>query len=147
MVNVSPTPYENENDDQVSRDLAEEILNAYPDLGGYLATTPSGGSGMASALRDKGRQDVAVVPLTLPSVAGPDLEDGYMFAGQGWDPAGWGWALNDVALKMLKGEEVTTGSDLGWPGYESVTVDGQLIIGNDIQQYYPGDFADGQYPF
>ncbi|GAA1954541.1 substrate-binding domain-containing protein [Microbacterium aquimaris] len=147
MVNVSPTPYENENDDQVSRDLAEEILSAYPDLGGYLATTPSGGSGMASALRDKGRQDVQVVALTLPSVAGPDLEEGYMFAGQGWDPAGWGWALNDVALRMLKGEDVTTGTDLGWPGYEEVVVDGQLIIGNDIQQYYPGDFADGDYPF
>lgn len=147
MVNVSPTPYENENDDQKSRALAEEILNTYPDLKGYLATTPSGGSGMASALRDKGRKDVANVSLTLPSVAGPDLEDGYMSAGQGWDPAGWGWALNMVALQLLKGEKVENGADLKWPGYETVNVDGQLIVGNDIQQYFPGDFADGNYPF
>ncbi|GAB3602802.1 substrate-binding domain-containing protein [Microbacterium aureliae] len=147
MKNVSPTPYENENDDQKSRALAEEILNTYPNLKGYFATTPSGGSGMASALRDKGRTDLANVALTLPSVAGPDLEDGYLSAGQGWDPAGWGWALNKVALDMLKGEEVAAGADLGWPGYESITVDGQLIIGNDIQQYFPGDFADGDYPF
>lgn len=147
MTNVSPTPYENENDDQRSRALAEEILNTYPNLKGYFATTPSGGSGMASALRDKGRQDVATVSLTLPSVAGPDLEDGFLSAGQGWDPAGWGWALNKVALELLKGNKVETGADLGWLGYESVTVDGQLIVGNDIQQYFPGDFASGDYPF
>jgi len=147
MVNVSPTPYENDNDDQKSRELADEILSTYPNLGGYLATTPSGGSGMASALRDKNRTDIANVALTLPSVAGPDLEDGFLSAGQGWDPAGWGWALNMVALKLLKGEKVESGADLEWPGYESVTVDGQLIIGNDIQQYIPGQFAEGDYPF
>jgi len=147
MKNVSPTPYENENDDQHSRELAEEILNTYPNLKGYLATTPSGGSGMASALRDKGRKDVATVSLTLPSVAGPDLEDGFLSAGQGWDPAGWGWALNKVALDLLKGNKTESGADLGWLGYESVDVDGQLIVGNDIQQYFPGDFADGEYPF
>lgn len=147
MTLVSPTPYENDNDDQKGRDLAEEILGTYPNLKGYLATTPAGGSGMASVLRAKGREDVANVSLTLPSVAGPDLEDGFMDYGQGWDPAGWGWALNAQALRILKGEEVQTGDDLEWPGYESVTVDGQLTVGNDIQEYRPGDFADGNYPF
>jgi len=147
MVNVTPTPYENDNDDAKSRALADEILSTFPNLGGYLATTPSGGSGMASALRDKGRTDLANVALTLPSVAGPDLEDGFLSAGQGWDPAGWGWALNEVALRLLKGETVESGADLNWLGYESVTVDGQLIVGNDIQQYVPGQFADGNFPF
>ena len=149
MTNVTPTPYENKNDDQHSRQLADEILGTFPNLGGYLATTPSGGGGMASALREKGITDIANVALTLPSVAGPDLEDGYMSYGQGWDPAGWGWALNYVALQMLKGEPVESGLDLEWPlgGYESVSVDGQLIIGNDIQPYRPGDFANGEFPF
>ena len=147
MVNVTPTPYENDNDDAKSRALADEILSAYPELGGYLATTPSGGSGMASALRDKNRTDVANVALTLPSVAGPDLQDGFLSAGQGWDPAGWGYALNQVALKLLKGEKVATGDDLKWLGYESVTVNGQLVLGNDIQQFIPGQFTDGKYPF
>lgn len=150
MTNVSPTPYENFNDDQRGRELADEILNTFPDLDGYLATTPSGGSGMASALRDRNITDgVANVSLTLPSVAGPDLEEGFMDCGQGWDPAGWGWALNEVALGMLQGEMTETGADLQWPlgGYESVEVDGQLIIGNDIQQYLPGDFADSDFPF
>jgi simple sugar transport system substrate-binding protein len=147
MVNVTPTPYENDNDDAKSRALADEILSTFPNLGGYLATTPSGGSGMASALRDKDRTDVANVALTLPSVAGPDLEDGYLSAGQGWDPAGWGWALNMAALNILRGGTTDTGANLNWLGYESVTVDGQLIVGNDIQQYVPGQFADGNFPF
>lgn len=148
MTLVTPTPYENKNDDQYSRQLADEILGTYPNLGGYLATTPSGGGGMASALREKGITDIANVALTLPSVAGPDLEDGYMSYGQGWDPAGWGWALNYVALEMLKGNKVDTGADLKWElgGYESVTVDGQLIVGNDVQPYRPGQFG-GDYPF
>lgn len=144
---VSPTPYENDNDDQKGRDLAEEILGTYPNLKGYLATTPAGGSGMASVLREKNRSDVANVSLTLPSVAGPDLEEGFMDFGQGWDPAGWGWALNAVALKMLKEEKVESGQDLGWPGYEKIKVEDQLILGDDIQPYRPGDFADGKYPF
>ena len=148
MTNVSPTPYENFNDDQRGRELADEVLASYPNLKGYLATTPSGGSGMASALRDRGITDIANVSLTLPSVAGPDLEDGFMSYGQGWDPAGWGWALNKVALNILKGEKPASGDDLEWPlgGYESITVDGQLILGNDIQPYIKGQF-DGDYPF
>jgi simple sugar transport system substrate-binding protein len=149
MTLVTPTPYENKNDDQHSRQLADEILGTFPNLKGYLATTPSGGGGMASALREKGIEGFANVALTLPSVAGPDLEDGYMAYGQGWDPAGWGWALNYVALKMLKGEPIESGLDLQWElgGYESVTVDGQLIVGSDIQPYRPGQFADGNFPF
>lgn len=147
MVNVTPTPLENDNDDAKSRALADQILSTYPDLGGYLTTTPSGGSGMASALRDKNRKDIANVALTLPSVAGPDLKDGFLSAGQGWDPAGWGYALNQVALTILKGGKPKTGDDLKWLGYSSTKVDGQLILGNDIQQFIPGQFPDGKYPF
>lgn len=148
MVNVSPTPFENFNDDKRGRELADEILAANPDLGGYLATTPSGVSGMASALRDKNITNIANVGLTLPSVAGPDLEDGFVTYGQGWDPAGWGWALNQVALNMLKGEQPATGQDLKWPlgGYGDIKVDGELILGNDIQEYRKGQF-NGEYPF
>ncbi len=147
MVNVTPTPVENENDDAKSRALADQLLSTYPDLGGYLATTPSGGSGMASALRDKNRKDVANVANTLPSVAGPDLKDGFLSAGQVWNPAGWGYALNQVALTILKGGKPKTGDDLKWPGYESVKVNGQSIEGNAILSFTPATYADGKYPF
>ena len=138
---VAEQPYENDNDDAKSRASAQEIVNAYPNLRGFLATTPSGGSGMASVLKEKNITDIANVSLSLPSVAGPDLEAGWMSYAQTWDPAGWGYALNAVALAMLNGETVATGDDLGYDGYNSVTVDGQLILGNATMELRKGDPA------
>ncbi len=152
MENVSPTPYENQNDDQVGYDLAKEILGTYPDLDGYIGTTPAGVSGMARALAEANKTDVVNTGLSLPSVVGPEFDEGWSAYAQGWDPAGWGWALNAVALKKLQGEEITDGVDLGWPGYESIKIvkdnDGSLYIeGNDIQPYDPTTFPEGNYPF
>jgi len=152
MENVSPTPYENQNDDQKGYDLAKEILGTYPDLGGYIGTTPAGVSGMARALAEANKTYVVNTGLSLPSVVGPEFVEGWSAYAQGWDPAGWGWALNAVALKMLQGEEIVEGMDLGWPGYESVKIirdnNGSLLIeGNDIQPYDPTTFPDGNYPF
>ena len=58
------------------------------------------------------------------------------------------WALNQVALNMLKGEKPASGQDLKWPlgGYGDIKVDGELILGNDIQEYRKGQF-NGEYPF
>ena len=152
MVNVSPTPYENQNDDQVGYDLAKEILATYPNLGGYIGTTPAGVSGMARALADANKTDFVNTGLSLPSVVGPEFVDGWSAYAQGWDPAGWGWALNAVALRMLQGETDFEGADLGWPGYNSVKIVRQVggstyIEGSDIQPYDATSFPDGNYPF
>ncbi|MFT6973190.1 MAG: simple sugar transport system substrate-binding protein [Pontimonas sp.] len=152
MENVSPTPFENQNDDQVGYDLAKEILGTFPDLDGYIGTTPAGVSGMARALAEANKTDIVNTGLSLPSVVGPEFAEGWSAYAQGWDPAGWGWALNAVALKLLQGEEVADGADLGWPGYESIKIvrdnNGSLLIeGNDIQPYDSTTFPDGNYPF
>lgn len=147
MTLVTPQPYENENDDAKSKALALEIINAHPNLKGYLATTPSGGFGMASVLKEKNMKGVANVSLSLPSVAGPDLAAGWMSAAQTWDPAGWGYALNSVALSMLQKKTVSTGANLGYAGYEKVTVNGQLILGNAAMKLDKTTFAPGSYPF
>lgn len=152
MENVSPTPYENQNDDQVGYDLAKEVLGTYPDLDGYIGTTPAGVSGMARALAEANKTDVVNTGLSLPSVVGPEFDEGWAAYAQGWDPAGWGYALNAVALQMLQGEEVTDGLDLGWPGYESIKIvednEGSLYVeGNDIQPYDPTTWPDGNYDY
>lgn len=136
---VNPTPYENANDDAKSKAQALEIVKAYPNLRGFLATTPSGGAGMAAVLKEKNITNIANVSLSLPSVAGPDLEAGWMSYAQTWDPAGWGWALNDVALKMLQGKKVATGADLGYDGYKSVLVKGQLVEGDAMMKLIKGN--------
>lgn len=135
---VKDQPYENNNDDAKARASALEIVNAYPKLAGFLGTTPAAGSGMASVLKEKKITTIANVSLSLPSVAGPDLEAGWMSYAQTWDPAGWGYALNAVALAKLNKKEVATGADLGYDGYNSVTVNGQLILGNATMELSKG---------
>lgn len=152
MVNVSPTPFENQNDDQVGYNIAQEILGTFPNLEGYIGTTPAGVSGMARALQEANRTDIINTGLSLPSVVGPELVEGWAHYAQGWDPAGWAWALNAVALGILQGNTDFEGTDLGWPGYESMKVirdnNGSLLLeGNDIQPYDVTTFPDGNFPF
>ena len=52
-----------------------------------------------------------------------------------WDPADAAYAAMVVGYKLLKGEAITSGMDLGVPGYNKVTIrDGEngakVIVGN-----------------
>ena len=50
-----------------------------------------------------------------------------------WDPASAGYAMCDLAYKILAGEEVKEGIDLGQDGYESVTIQegaNRCVLGN-----------------
>lgn len=140
-------PYEDNNDDAVARANALEILRAYPDLGGYVNGSVSANANMAAVLQEKNISTVCMSGLSLPSVAGPYLESGVMYSAQTWDPAGAGYAANAVALAILNGETIESGMDLGWEGYESITVDGGLIVANAIMMLEKGQFPDGEYPF
>jgi simple sugar transport system substrate-binding protein len=46
-----------------------------------------------------------------------------------WDPAVAGEACNKIALMKLGGETVAAGADLGLPGYEALTGDGNVLYG------------------
>jgi simple sugar transport system substrate-binding protein len=37
-----------------------------------------------------------------------------------WDPALAGYAMNKLAVMLLDGQQVTAGTNLGLPGYESL---------------------------
>lgn len=143
---ATENPYEDNNDDSVARTNALEILRAYPDLGGYVNGSVSANAAMAAVLKEKNITSVCMSGLSLPSVAGPYLEEGWIYSAQAWDPAGAGYAASAVALAILKGETVESGMDLGWDGYEAITVDGGLIVGDAIMMLEKGQFPDG-YPF
>jgi simple sugar transport system substrate-binding protein len=144
---VAEQPYEDNNDDAQARENALEILKAYPDLKGYVGTSVSAEANMAAVLSEKNNSGVVVSGLSLPSIAGPYIEDGWMSYAQAWDPAGAGYAGSQVALKVLKGEDIATGADLGYEGYDAVTVDGKLVSGEATLPINKGDFADENYPF
>lgn len=49
-----------------------------------------------------------------------------------WDPADAGFALDMVALKVLRGEEIRSGDSLGVAGCENAKVTESMIYGNAI---------------
>ena len=51
----------------------------------------------------------------------------------------------DIAYNILKGEEITSESSFTKEGYETVTVDGNLVIGN-APLVFDADNVD-DYPF
>lgn len=139
-------PYEDNNSDETARSNAQEILRAYPDLKGFAGTSVSALANFAAVLKEKDNTSVAATGLSLPSIAGPYLDEGWIAHAQTWDPAGAGYASVSAALKILQGETPTTGTDLGTDGYSSVTVDGKIITGGATLELAAGQFPDG-YPF
>ncbi len=147
MEAVSEQPYEDKNDDTIARNKALEILNAYPDLKGFVGTSVSAGSNMSAVLKEKNKTDVKVVSLGIPSVSCPYLEDGFMVQAQTWRPADAGYVSCLAALKLLQGETVETGADMEREGYESITVTDKVIYGNAPMVLTADSFPDGNYPF
>lgn len=126
---ISAEPEEDVNDNQVAYDKALEILKANPDVKGFTDSAASG-AGIAQALQERGRDDIALVSTAVPSQAGTYVEDGYMDAGLCWRPADAGWVTCDIALKVLKGEPIENGMGFDRPGYEEVEVMGNAIVAN-----------------
>ena len=66
--------------------------------------------------------EIAVVGTSIVSYAGELLKTGAVDLAMCWDPALAGYAACVVAYKLLMGEEITDGMDLGVPGYESIRI-------------------------
>ncbi len=147
MTPVSSQPYEDKNDDKIAKDKAIEILNAHPDLDGFVGTSVSAGSNMASVLKERNNKEIKVVSLGIPSVSGPYLEEGFMNHAQTWRPADVGYAGVNLAYKILSGEDIEDGLNLGRDGYENVKVENKIVYGNAPLIMKKGTFEAGNYPF
>ncbi len=126
---ITPEPYEDKNDNQIAYDKALEVLKATPDIKGFTDSAASG-AGIAQALQERGRQDIALVSTAVPSQAGAYIEDGSMDVGLCWRPADAGYITCDIALKVLKGEEIKDGMSFDKAGYEKVAVNGNAMVAN-----------------
>lgn len=144
---VTAEPLEDNNDDATARANAEELLRAYPDLGGFFSVSGPGVASFAQVLKERGVNGMPVVGVGLPSQLGSYLDEGWMSSAQAWSPADAGYAASDLALQILKGETIESGISLHREGYEDVTVDGKLVVGNAIVQFEKGTFEAGDYPF
>lgn len=113
--------YESKEDQEVAYNTMKDVLKTYPDIKGVLGSAAGDVVGAGRAIEEAGLQDaIAVVGTSIPSYAGELLKTGAVDLAMAWDPATAGYACNVVAYKVLMGEEITDGMDLGVPGYEKI---------------------------
>lgn len=113
--------YESKEDQNVAYNTMKDVLKTYPDVAGVMGAAATDVVGAGQAIEEAGLQDkTAVVGTSIPSYAGELLKTGAVDLAMAWDPATAGYACNVIALKVLKGEKITDGMDLGVPGYEKI---------------------------
>ena len=133
-------------DQQQAYAKAQEVLRAYPDIKGMQGSASTDVAGIGLAIEERGLEDATCVfGTSLPSIAGQYMETGAVDGIGFWDPKIAGQVMNKVAVMVMDGEEVTDGMDLGFEGYDNVTLDGKVIYGQAFVDVDAGNMAD--YPF
>ncbi|XMB66015.1 autoinducer 2 ABC transporter substrate-binding protein [Mycoplasmatota bacterium zrk1] len=118
-------------DSQVAYQKMKEVIQTYPDISGALGCAATDVAGVALAVEEAGLEDqVSIAGISLVSISEEYVERGTIHKISFWDPKDAALAMFAVAEKVLAGEEVKSGDDLGVPGYENVTVVGKVIYGN-----------------
>lgn len=115
-------PIESEENEEVAYNKAKELLAKYPDLKGFQGSAGTDVVGIARAVEEAGKSDsVCVMGTSIPSVASSYLQSGAIDKIFFWDPALAGKAQLAIAQILADGGTIEEGTDLGIPGYESLT--------------------------
>lgn len=116
-------PIESKEDESVAYERTKEILAKYPDIKGFQGSAGTDVAGVARAVQEAGLTDqVCVMGTSIPSVAKKFFADGSIDKIFFWDPAMAAKAMLTIAERLSLGEPVEAGTDLGVPGYNSITV-------------------------
>lgn len=100
---------------------AKELLKKYPDLKGIMGTSSFDAPGVARAIDELGLKGKVFTSGTgMPATNKDILDRDLVSALTLWDPADAGYAMASLATKILNGEEIKDGVDLGVPGYEEM---------------------------
>lgn len=131
-------------DAQTAYRKTQEILVAYPNAKGFLGSSSNDVVGIGQAIDEAGLSEATtVVGTSIVSMAGNHLETGAIDMISFWDPKMAGLAVNVVISRLLNGETIENGADLGVEGYGSVSVNGKVIVGNawiDVNADNMGDY-------
>ncbi len=135
LINGGEVPSaESEESVDVAYEKAKELLKAYPDLKGFTGVASTDSPGIANAVEELGLSGkVSIVGVGTPNEFSDYIKAGTINELLLWDPKDAGYAMVSVAAKILAGEEITEGSDLGVTGYEKVQIlegTNKTIIGN-----------------
>lgn len=109
---------ESQDDAETAYQTARELFQAYPDLKGVMGTSSFDAPGVARAIQELGLQgQVFTAGTGMPAANKEILENGTVHALTLWDPADAGYAMAELARKILDGEEITEPVDLGVDGW------------------------------
>lgn len=128
-------PYlEGNYDQQGAYETTMELFRIHPDLKGIWGCSATCSAGVARAIEETNRMD----SVSFMSNGTPDLYVEFIKSGAvdiitGWDPSMMGEAMCVVAYKVLNGEPISAGDDLGVFGFDSIYLNGKLITGNRWQ--------------
>ncbi|MDR1929723.1 MAG: substrate-binding domain-containing protein [Treponema sp.] len=114
---------EEHEDQQLAYERALELLRANPNVKAMMGSAMSTVPGVAKAITERGLIGrVAAFGTCLPSVAGDYLESGAAQSIHFWVPADAAYATASAAYKLLKGEAIADGTDLGVKGYDNIMI-------------------------
>jgi simple sugar transport system substrate-binding protein len=100
---------------------AKALLRAHPQIRGFEGSSTVDVAGIGRAIREAGRQSTTcVMGTSTPSLSGRYLGDGSVDRIFLWDPATAGEAQDRLALRLVRGEPIHQGLDLGLPGYHDL---------------------------
>ncbi|MDD3369821.1 MAG: autoinducer 2 ABC transporter substrate-binding protein [Lachnospiraceae bacterium] len=115
---------------EAAYNTAKEVIATYPEIGGFIGCDTNDPPGIAMAVEEAGKAgEIAVTGTCLVSQARDYLNNGTIKKFTFWDPADAGEAMCSLAVKVLKGDPIEDGVDLGVAGYEKCTVKDNTIYG------------------
>ena len=139
---------ETKDDQAISYEKVKEVLKSNPNLTAIQGSAMGDVAGAALAVEEAGLAGkVKIVGTSLVSVSGKYVENGTIDMISFWDPADAGYAMNVLATKMLQGEEIKDGMNLGVPGYEELKLDGKVFYGKAWVDVDKTNVSDPAYNF
>ncbi len=131
-----------------SYNKTKEILKSNPDIAGIQGSAMSDVAGSAMAVEEAGLGGkIKIVGTSLVSVSGKYIKDGTIDMISFWDPADAGYAMNVLAQKILSGEKVADGIDLGVNGYTKLSLKGKVLTGQAWVDVTKDNVTDPKYNF
>lgn len=133
-------------DQQQAYAKTQELLRAFPSVRGFQGSASTDVAGIGLALEERGMNDATcVMGTSLPSISTQYLDTGAVDMISFWDPAQAAYAMDTVALGLLKGKQPASGQNLDIPGYENIKLDGNVIYGQAWIDVTKANAS--QYPF
>lgn len=127
LVNDENVPTaESEESIDTAYERAKEVLKLHPDLAGFTGVASTDCPGIAQAVEELGL-DVKVVGVGTPNEFRQFVDSGTISTIKLWDPSPSGYVMCEVASRILAGEEVDEGTDLGIEGYDSL----KMVVGDN----------------